>query len=224
MINCVNAWMDHRRDRNPPGGWTHFRFLSFTLILLTAAVIPAEAGCMDTDNAYWIGVPAQRATFDKLMGLMACPTDADNDTGRQVDSVACNYFVAKGLEILYGVKDFTPDLNGKWLTANEIANYVRSHTDVWTKLGEPITQSLLVDAAAGAANGQPVIAVLKGDPHGHVAMILAGDLKRSTTWNMNVPNSAAFSLNNVNKAYVFCRLSAAFSNPSDVGVYFRLKK
>jgi len=87
-----------------------------------------------------------------------------------------------------------------------------------------------MDAAAGAENGQPVIATLVGDPHGHVALVLGGKLQQSTKWKspggvaLKVPNSAAFSLDRVDKAYVFCRLSAAFSDPAQVELYTRLKQ
>lgn len=181
------------------------------------------AGCMDTDNKLWL-TPSNQSIYDRLMALMACPADVDSDTGRQVDAVACNYFVAKGLNDLYGVNDFTSaSNNGIWLTANQIADFVRSHPELWSDLGSASSQQTLADAAAGAAQNQPTIAVMKGDPHGHVAILLPGTLEPSTTWALNVPNSAAFSLNNVSKAYVFCRLSAAFSDPSQVEIYWRVK-
>ncbi|WP_426418095.1 hypothetical protein [Bradyrhizobium genosp. A] len=201
--------------------------LAFWTWLALGAV--AAAGCMDTDNKFWINAPGQQATYDKLMQLMSCPADVDDDEGRQIDAVACNWFVAKGLKELYDVADFTPDTQGKWLSANEIAAWVRSHPDQWTKLGQANEQSTLNDAANGASNQQPILAVMEGDPHGHVALVLQGTLQASSTWKdsagtrLKVPNSAAFSLNNVSKAYVFCRLSAAFSDPSKVELYFRVK-
>src|SRR5689334_185572 len=114
------------------------------------------------------------------MGLMACPADVDNDTGRQIDQVACNWFVAEASKKLYDVDDFTKDANGHWLVANEIADFVRISKD-WSKLEMANSQSVLADASQGAGNGQPVIAVMQGNPHGHVALVLAGELKPSTT-------------------------------------------
>ncbi|TKB20444.1 MAG: hypothetical protein E5V75_05090 [Mesorhizobium sp.] len=151
-------------------------------------------------------------------------------TASQIDQVACNWFVAEGLKQLYGINDFAKDTNGHWLTANEIADYVRAHTDTWSSLGVAKDQTVLQNAAAGAANGQAVIAVMTGGAHGHVAIVLSGDLQSSTTWKdaagqpLRVPNSAAFSLNHVDKAYVGCRLSAAFSDPSEVEIFWRLKQ
>jgi hypothetical protein len=190
------------------------------------------AGCMDTDNQFWINNPGARPVYDKLMGLMTCPLDADKVTARLIDQVACNVFVAKALSNLYDVADFAPsNNNGAWLSANAIVGFVRTHTDLWSKLGLANEQSVLGNAAAGAAGGQPVIAAAEGDPHGHVALVLAGQLQTATKapWRdsagnqLKVPNSAAFSLNDVNKAYVFCRLSAAFADPSLVEIYWRVK-
>lgn len=200
-----------------------------TLGILLAITASASAGCMDTDNKFWIDGAGQRAIYDKLMGLMTCPADVDKDEGRQIDAVACNWFVAKALSELYGVHDFDPTTQGKWLNANEIVSWVRGHAELWTKVGQGNVQSVLDDAAARAANKQPVIATTQGDPHGHVAVVLGGSPHASTTWkdaqgkDLLAPNSAAFSLDNVAKAYVFCRLSAGFSRPADVEIYRRTK-
>jgi hypothetical protein len=203
--------------------------ISLVLAGLMAITPRASAGCMDTDNKLWINDPGQKAIYNRLMGLMACPADVDKDEGHQIDAVACNWFVAKALSELYGVHDFDPTTQGKWLNANEIVAWVRSHEALWSKLGPGNVQSVLNDAAAGAANEQPTIATTQGEPHGHVGIILSGIPQASTTWKdaqgnaLRAPNSAAFSLNSVSKAYVFCRLSAGFSDPSKVEIYFRVK-
>lgn len=203
---------------------------SLASLLLLATATSTWAGCMDTDNAMWISADEQ-ATRGRLLQLMACPLESDKQTASQIDHVACNWFVAEGLHKLYGVDDLTDTANGHWLTANEIANYVRSHTDTWSSLGLANVQSVLQEAAKGAANGQPVIAVMTGDPHGHVAIVLPGALQTATkaAWRdasgnqLKVPNSAAFSLDKVSMAYVGCRLSAGFSDPSKVELFWRPK-
>lgn len=191
--------------------------------------LAAYAGCMDNDNPLWTE-PGEKSVRNRLISLMRCPLDVDRRTSNQIDAVACNWFVAHAVDELYGVKDFTPQTNGRWLTANEIASFVRTHPEKWTKLGMANVQSVLDDAARGAANDQPVVAVLEGNPHGHVALILPGAPKASSTWRdangvvLRAPNSAAFSLNNVARAYVSCRLSAAFSDPNRVEIWWRLKE
>ncbi len=78
-----------------------------TLSLLLAIILSANAraGCMDSDNKLWVS-PAERSTRDKLIHLMACPAEVDVDTARQIDAVACNWFVAQAVNSLYGVTDF----------------------------------------------------------------------------------------------------------------------
>jgi hypothetical protein len=203
-------------------------FTKIVFCILTASTM-VQAGCMDTENEFWLTTQAQKDLFNKLVGIMSCPVDADASTAVNVDAVSCNYFVGKALVTVYGVKDFAPEMNGgRWLTANEIIDSVRVRTDVWTKLGDGNDQNVLRNAAAGAAT-QPVIATMKGAQHGHVALVLPGELKSSSTWvkpdgaAMVVPNSAAFTLNDVNKAYIFCRLSRAFAEPDKVELYWRVR-
>jgi hypothetical protein len=194
--------------------------------LLAAAWVfnQAVAGCMDTDTELWKTESSeQELTYQQLMELMACPVDSDAVSGSLSDQTACNYFIAMALNKLFKVNDFLPE-GDKWPTANEIAEYVETHDDKWEKLGRAEDQSVLNEAAAGAANGQPVIAVRQGADHGHVAIILPGELRYSSNWKMDVPNSASFLLGNVDKAYVFCRLSFAFHEPDDVEIYWRLKE
>lgn len=153
---------------------------------------------------------------------MSCPTD-DPTAGLLADQVACNYFVGKTLSDLYGLTDFRTG-PASWLLANEMLDYVEAHSNTWAKLGTADSQGVLNEAAAGAANGQPVIAFMRGDP-GHVALVLPGEPQLSTNWHgLKAPNSAAFSLGHVDNAYVFCRLSFAFTDPEKVEIWWRLKR
>lgn len=185
----------------------------------------ATAGCMDTDTAFWRQDPDLQVLYTQLMGLMACPLDADAAEGVQVDATSCNWFAAKALQTVYKVQDFAPEANGgRWLLANEMATYIAT-SPFWHRLGTADDAMVLADAQNGARNKQPVVAFRKNDPHGHIALILPGVLQDSTTWGMKVPNSASGKLltSGTTKAYVFCRLSAAFSkeSKSEVEVYYR---
>jgi hypothetical protein len=141
-----------------------------------------------------------------------------------IDKLPCTWFLSKGLERLYNVNDFAPAENhGRWLSGREIVSKVRTRTDRWVKLGDADQQATLNAAAEKASEMQPSIAALKGDWHGDVAMVLPGALQSSTKWKLNVPNSAALALNGAGKAYVFCRLSAAFSDPAKVELYAKVK-
>jgi hypothetical protein len=107
---------------------------------------------MDADPAYW-QEGRRLPEYDTLMSLMACQADATPIEGTQLnDTSACNWFLSRALEQLYGVKDFVPV--GEWLSANAIYDHVQNDPN-WSRPGPASDQAVLADAAQGAANGQP---------------------------------------------------------------------
>ncbi len=129
-------------------------------------------------------------------------------------------FVARAAEGGYGVTDFK-NADGSYMAANTIMDQV-SGNPAWSKLDMASSQDVLNNAAAGAED-HLIIAVMSDQPHGHVALVLPGDPLFSSNWNLSAPNSASAFLNNVSKAYVFCRLSWAFNDPSKVQFWWRPK-
>jgi len=139
-------------------------------------------------------------------------------------SSPCNVFLAKALKVLFGIADFEqPGLPDEFLAANEIARYVATHPDQWTLLGTASNQGALDSAQTHANLNLPVIAVYTSDPHGHVAVVLPGNLEYSGQWNLHAPNSASVFLNKPHKSYVGLRLSNAFdaSDLPNVKIYTR---
>lgn len=199
--------------------------LGVPLLALGPVRAVRAANCMDADPVYWQD-GRRLPQYDTLMSLMACQANATPTEGTQLnDTSACNWFLSRALEKLYGVKDFVPAGDAEWLSANAIYDHVRGDPN-WSRLGSASDPAVLADAAQGAANGQPVIAASKGNPHGHVALILPGELLPSGSWNQKVPNSASFFLDEtrtVAKAYVGCKLSWAFTSPNGVEIFWRLK-
>ena len=136
------------------------------------------------------------------------------------DTSPCNRFLGKALKSVYGITDFDVTPN-EYMLANEIAIYVATTPDKWTSLGPADDQDVLKDAAGYANLKKAVIAVQPGTPHGHVALILPGNLVPSGSWGLNVPNSASFFQNKPKKSYVAQGLSYAFSTPDGVTIYGR---
>lgn len=181
------------------------------LMLGFSSATQAAEHCMTTnEGAAWKAKYPD--TYTKLMGYFTC-----QDPG---DPVACNVFVARAADGVYGVTDFKR-ADGTYMTANTIMDFVKTNP-TWSKLGMANSQSVLNDAAAGAED-HLIIAVMSDQPHGHVALVLPGDPMYSGNWKLNVPNSASAFLGNVDKAYVFCRLAWAFSVPSKVELWWRPK-
>lgn len=189
------------------------RILLALSIFLLGTHSPAWAAehCMKTnEGAAWQSKYPE--IYHKLMGYFTCYGAGD--------PVACNVFVARAAEGVYGVSDFKrPD--GTYLTANKIMDFVKTNNS-WSKLGMASDQSVLNDAAAGAQD-HLIIAVMSDQPHGHVALVLPGDPMHSGNWKLKVPNSASAFLDRVDRAYVYCRLSWAFQDPAKVELWWRPK-
>jgi hypothetical protein len=148
-----------------------------------------------------------------LTEFLACQEPID-------DISPCNRFLARALKRVYGITDFDKP-NGQFMTANEIAAFVKLNTDKWTDLGSATTQTALTEAAGQANVKKAIIAVLSGEPNGHVALVLPGQLTASGQWKLNVPNSASFFLKNPQKSYIGKGLSFAFAKPDGVRLFGR---
>ena len=180
-------------------------------MLCVSPAANAAANCMNTtEGDAWKS--QYRDKYDKLMGYFTCEDETD--------PVACNVFVGRAAEGLYSVTDFK-NADGSYMPANTIMDFVKTNS-AWSKLGMANDQAALDNAADGAQN-QLIIAVMSDDPHGHVAIVMPGDPMPSSSWgNLRVPNSASAFLGKVDKAYIFCRLSWAFKDPSRVELWWRL--
>jgi len=141
------------------------------------------------------------------------------------DKSPCSIFASKAIQKLYKIDDFVlPGLPGESLRANEIAGYVQSHPEKWTFIGTADQQSALDEAQVHANGNLATIAIMVGNPTGHVAIILPGTQQPSGFWNgLLTPNSASFFLNKPKQSYVGKPLSFAFKlvEIKDVKLYGR---
>ena len=193
--------------------------LATTFIVSVAAPLAASAaGCADTEPYYWQG-GRRLDVYDKLVPLMSCSNYGNAEEQAMADAAACNWFVGRGLQAGFGVNDFTPQGKG-WKNANAINDYVATSPE-WILLGSASEQSVLKAAGEAASEGSAVIAVSRGNPNGHVALILGGPLSASGVWDRQVPNSASFFLSKPQSSYVGCKLSYAFTAPNGVKIYKR---
>ena len=136
--------------------------------------------------------------------------------GELPTGINCNVFVGHTLERLYGVTDFRSS-QGRYFSANETAEFLVT-AGAWRAIG-PASEQANLDDAANAARGVPVVAVWRNplatsandsSHHGHIALIGPGPLMPSTAWHLNVPTSAAASIDSPNGRYIGDRLSRAF--------------
>lgn len=173
------------------------------LCCLSAASSPA------TTASGW-----EKVLKNRLSEFLSCKDQTD-------DASPCNRFIGKALADVYGVDDFRdPSTKDQYLSANLIDAYLSVSKD-WVALGTADQQQALNEAAAAANAGRPVVAVIPHEKHGHIALVLPGELTYSPSWKLNVPNSASFFLGNPAQSYVSEKLSKAFSSPADVKLFGR---
>lgn len=131
---------------------------------------------------------------------------------------SCNYFIGQALKTVYKINDFyAPDLD-RYMLAGEIGRHLEENKQ-WTLLGHGYEQTVLKEAQGYANAGKAVVAIyLNEEDIGLVSLILPGTMKESGTWGFQVPNSAAFMINDPEKSYVGKGLSYSFDRKLLKGV------
>lgn len=123
----------------------------------------------------------------------------------------CNQFIGESILTVYEVDDFYAKKLGRYLSGTEIIAFVASN-DQWQLLGNANDQKTLIDALSYANDNKAVIAVYMDDVEklGHTALILPGKLVKSPSWELDVPNSISYFMNDPKKSYFNKGLSFAF--------------
>lgn len=161
---------------------------------------------------------AQKLAIYKLNGLLKCdPTDPVNDQS------PCNTFASRGLEAIYQVTDFKTG-SSSHMSANQIWQSVSKAGSSWVALGSLLDQDANLCAQSAANMGIPVIAVMHGNPHGHIALVIPGEPRGSSSWGINAANSASFFYMKPESAYVSKPLSNAFGRQNAQGARFYYRK
>jgi hypothetical protein len=151
-----------------------------------------------------ISAPETVAWVNKLIGAIgeeeSCNTEGPQET---LQSGACNIFVGRVLERVYGVTDFVvtpPQADKKFYVANEIATLLEAGVwNDWSQIGTGDQADALKTAKVEADRGRLVVAVWRNpqaDQPGHVALVGPGPLVPSGQWGPpGTPPAAQFRLN-----------------------------
>jgi hypothetical protein len=151
-----------------------------------------------------------------LQEFMAC----ENSTKANSE---CVKYVGESLQTVYKVNDFYSTELGRHMMVSEIVDYLVESVQ-WTRIGHGYEQAALAEAQNTANAKKAVIAVYMNTAGaGHVALILPGDLQRSGSWGLDVPNSVSFLMMEPQRSYVGKGLSYAFAKNhlKDVVIYAR---
>src|SRR5580704_6990847 len=90
--------------------------------------------CETDEQSLWAGRPVDAALESKLGELFRCIDTSDPTQNKLIDETACNWFVGKSLETVWGFSDFK---NGDgFFSANELADRLASvQFSHWTLIG-----------------------------------------------------------------------------------------
>jgi len=141
----------------------------------------------------------------------------------QGGSQACAKFIGESLNTVYKVNDFYSAKAGRYMLPGEIASFLKESKQ-WTLLGHSYDQKILVQAQDHANSKKAVVAVYMNESGiGHVVVITPGQLQRSGSWGLDVPNAASFFPTQPDKSFVDKGLSFAFGKTmlKDVLIYTR---
>jgi len=135
----------------------------------------------------------------------------------------CSKFLGKSLNTVYKINDFYSSKSGRYMTAGEIAAFLKDNKQ-WSTLGHSYDQKVLAEAQDRANAKKAVVAVyMNGEGLGHVVVITPGALQRSGSWGLDVPNAASFFATQPDRSFVDKSLSFAFGKNmmKDVVIYAR---
>lgn len=138
-------------------------------------------------------------------------------------ATGCVKFLGESLNTVYKVNDFYSSKSGRYMTASEIAGYLKD-TKQWSLIGHSYEQAALSKAQDQANAKKAVVAVYMNEAGvGHAVVITPGKLQLSGSWGMNVPNAASFFVTQPDKSFVDKGLSFAFAKTmmKDVLIYSR---
>lgn len=136
---------------------------------------------------------------------------------------ACNKFQCESLNTVYKVNDFYSSKSGRYMTVNEIAQFLKE-SKTWTSLGPVYDQEILNKAQSLANAKKAVVAIYQNAVGaGHLVLVIPGEVQQSGSWGLQVPNVASFFLPEPERSFVDKGLSYAFTKNMirDIAIYVR---
>ncbi len=130
----------------------------------------------------------------------------------------CKTFTARAICEYNGVEDLME--NGAYVNYHKIYDFIKKNSK-WKNLGLATSQVTLDNAQLMANKGFPVVAIDIKDKHKFSIMILQGEQAKSSQWNLNVPNCAAFFPTNYKRSFINKTLNYAWKSPEGIQLWVR---
>ena len=187
---------------------TSFTKSALTVIMLTTLSFAAHSQSL---NANW-----KQDLTNAMKTFLGCQDTLNKNSG-------CSKFLGESLHIVYRINDFYSQKTGRYMTASEIASFLKS-SNQWKLLGPSYDQKTLTKAQEHANAKKAVVAVYTSTfGSSHVVLINPGVLQSSGSWGLSVPTATSFPLSQPEKSFVDKGLSFAFGKllMKDVSIYVR---
>ena len=135
------------------------------------------------------------------------------------ERTVCRNFTGEALNRLFGIGDFCTDSRCK--LAVEIEWEIRNNPGKWAALGAANDQAVL-DKARELAATRAVVAILKEDDRGQIAIVMPGAAIASGRWGLKVPIGVGARVDRPEASVYAKGLNWLFTDPAKVVVYVRL--
>jgi hypothetical protein len=135
------------------------------------------------------------------------------------DRSVCRNFTGEALNRLFGISDFCID--SRCMRAVEIEWKIRNDPGKWGALGTANDQAVLNKARELAAT-KAVVAILKEQDRGQIAIIMPGAAVPSGKWGLNVPIGVGARVDLPETSVYGKSLTWLFADPEKVVIYVRL--
>lgn len=186
-------------------------------LFVTAFVVTS---CAEAKRQNFITLDEKGAivlTEESIEVLENIQKDYDACKALETDDRECNQFTSEAICRFYEIQDFKK--NERFIDYSEIKHVVTLNGGLWEPIGLATNQDALETAQENANNVRATIAFdpLKSD---HVSVILPGKMQNSSSWGLNVPNSASFFVHKP-ESYINKGLSYSFASPEGIILYTR---
>ncbi len=135
------------------------------------------------------------------------------------DRNSCKHFTAEAICKYNGISDFELE-DGSYTHYDELLDEIVTSPH-WSFLGDANNQETLDNAQDLANRGYPVVCIdTKGSSH-FIVLIIEGEMEKSSKWDLNCPNSAAFFPRSRPESYINKTLNYAFKKPKGLEIFVR---
>lgn len=131
----------------------------------------------------------------------------------------CRNTFTKFISQKYQLNEFK-DKNGGYEIYDSIQPIV-SKSNSWIKLGEATSQENINKAVEYTNNGGLAIIIDTSNTYGQVVAIQAGEIKKSGSWGLSLPNVFSLANHNPAKSFQGKSLAYAFKKSGDLKMYLR---